>query len=382
MNKTGHHNSRLVDRRVKDKEDINFDVEIEIDRDVLLNIEQIATGVFSPLEGFMNESDFTSCVDKMRLSNGLVWPLPIIASISKEKHEEIKKKNAKKAGLIYNGKLQAILEIEDTYKLDKKLTAKKIFNTDDLQHPGVKKWMSQQDYLIGGKIKQVVPMKYEFPDYMFTPSETRQLFKDKGWKTVCGFQTRNVPHRGHENLQRIALKGCDGLFIQPLIGWKKSGDFKPEAIIKAYNALIKSYYPEDKVLLGTLSTGMFYAGPKEAIFHAIIRKNFGCTHFIVGRDHAGVSKNGKDYYGNDEACKIFEDIEHEIGIKTIRIDTVYHYHIEEDEIVESLEGLDKKKYKKVSGSTVRELLKKNSSMSRGLIRLEVAKVLSRDDIIK
>jgi sulfate adenylyltransferase len=127
---------------------------------------------------------------------------------------------------------------------------------------------------------------------------------------------------------------------------------------------------------------MFYAGPKEAIFHAIIRKNFGCTHFIVGRDHAGVSKDGKDYYGNDEACKIFEDIEHEIGIKTIRIDTVYHYHIEEDEIVESLEGLDRKKYKKVSGSTVRELLKKNSSMSRGLIRPEVAKVLSRDDIIK
>ncbi|MAH32899.1 sulfate adenylyltransferase [archaeon] len=382
MNKTGDHNNKLVDRRIKNKEDTSFDVEIEVDRDVLLNIEQIANGVFSPLEGFMNESDFTSCVKKMRLSNGLVWPLPIVASIPKTKHDEIKKKNAKKSGLFYNGKLQAVLAIEDTYKLDKKSTAKKIFNTDDMHHPGVRKWVSQEDYLIGGKIKQVVPMKYEFPGHMFTPSETRQIFKDHGWKTVCGFQTRNVPHRGHENLQRIALKECDGLFIQPLIGWKKSGDFKPEAIIKAYNALIENYYSASRILLGTLSTAMFYAGPKEAIFHAIIRKNFGCTHFIVGRDHAGVSKNGKDYYETDEACRIFEDIEHEIGIKTIRIDTVYHYNIEEDEIVESLEGLDRNKYRKVSGSTVRELLQKNSSMSHGLIRPEVAKVLSRDDIIK
>ncbi|MBI2559352.1 sulfate adenylyltransferase [Candidatus Woesearchaeota archaeon] len=381
MGESKPYGGKLVSRRIDKGADTTFDTRINIDRDVLLNIEQIATGVFSPLEGFMNREEFESCIDDMRLPNGLIWPLPIVLPVSELICDDIKSKNAKKAGLFYESKLQAILKIDGTFNLDKRSSAKKIFGTDETNHPGVRKWLSQSDYSVGGEISQITPMKYDFPDYMFTPLQTRKMFRERRWKTICGFQTRNVPHRGHENLQRIGLSECDGLFIQPLIGWKKRGDFKPEAIIRAYRELVQYYYPENRVILGTLSTAMFYAGPKEAIYHAIIRKNFGCTHFIVGRDHAGVASDGKSYYGLDEACRIFDNIEQELGIKTIRVDTVYYFNKKKDGIVESLHGLNKEDYQIISGSTVRDILIKGLKISPGLMRPEVAKVISKKDLI-
>jgi sulfate adenylyltransferase len=276
---------------------------ISIDSDLANDVENIADGIFSPIEGFLSQEDFESVVSKGRLSNDVPWTVPIVLDVDKQ--TATKMKEARDV-LLKNpvGDAIAILQVEEFYAFDKTVTSKGVYGTTDPKHPGVTKTMSMQDVLVSGKIDYIKrPKEIPVRKYRKTPMDTRASFKNAGWKTIVAFQTRNVPHVAHEMLQKASLNTHDGLFINPLIGKKKSGDFTDEVIVSSYESLIKHYYPENRCYLATLHTEMRYAGPKEAIHHAIMRKNFGCTHIIIGRDHAGVGV----FYDPFAAQKIFSD---------------------------------------------------------------------------
>lgn len=236
----------------------------------------------------------------MRLPNGLPWSIPIVLDVSEK---ELNFGVEDTILLFYKDILIAVMHVDDIYKYDKKEFAQKVFKTTDINHPGVAKVMDMGEYLVGGEIYLLNELPNPFEKYTLRPSETRVLFKKRKFETIVAFQTRNVPHLGHEYLQKFALTFVDGLFINPVLGKKKKGDYKDEVILKAYETLFEHYYPKDSAVLATVRYEMRYAGPREAIHHAIMRKNFGCTHFIVGRDHAGVG----NYYKPYEAQEIFKN---------------------------------------------------------------------------
>ncbi|NHJ87890.1 MAG: sulfate adenylyltransferase [Asgard group archaeon] len=279
--------------------------QLQINEEVVEDLNNIARGVFSPIEGFMGQEDVDSIIKHDRLANDLAWTIPLTfdlaESVTKQYSigDDIVLVNGEKGR---NG-IIGILHLEEIFNYNKKEVAQSAFGTLDSEHPGVAKVLSSNDKLFAGKIDLVNTDIKEYQNYTMYPLETRALFKEKGWKTIVGFQTRNVPHIGHEYVQKTALTLVDGLFINPIIGEKKKDDFLDPVILGAYDILIKNYYRQDKAALGILRTRMRYGGPKEAIFHAIMRKNFGCSHFIVGRDHAGVG----DYYGPFDAHKIFDN---------------------------------------------------------------------------
>ena len=295
------HGGKLVNRTTTK----NFSglYSISVNADLANDIENIADGIFSPIEGFLLQQDFESVVSKGRLSNGIPWTIPIV--LDADKQTATKMKDAHDVNLKNpEGSDFAILHIEEVYNFDKNAIAKGIYGTTDPKHPGVAKTLAMQDFLVGGKIDYVRrPSEIPIRKYRKTPIETRANFEKSGWKTVVAFQTRNVPHVAHEMLQKASLNTHDGLFVNPLIGKKKSGDFTDEVIVGAYETLIQHYYPQNRCLLATLHTEMRYAGPKEAIHHAIMRKNFGCTHIIIGRDHAGVGT----FYDPFASQKIFDE---------------------------------------------------------------------------
>ncbi|MHA1293570.1 MAG: sulfate adenylyltransferase [Promethearchaeota archaeon] len=275
-------------------------------------IKNISFGVFSPLEGFMNQNDYNYVLEHMYLENNIAWPFPIVLDVSEKKAESLEVDQR----IILTGDENlpiALMDIEDIYSYDKKEFAKKIYGTLDRAHPGVESVFNMKEKIIGGEIFLINEPKPVFPELDLKPLETRVLFKEKKWDKVVAFQTRNPPHLGHEYVQKAGLTYVDGLFINPVIGKKKKGDFLDEVIIEAYKVLIKEYYPKDRVVLSTFETEMRYAGPKEAIFHAIARKNFGCDHIIIGRDHAGVG----DYYGPYDAHYIFDKFP-DLGIEPIK----------------------------------------------------------------
>lgn len=276
---------------------------ISVNTDLANDIENITDGIFSPIEGFLLQQDFESVVSKGRLSNGIPWTIPIVLDVDKQtatKMKDVHDVSLKNP----EGNDFAILHVEEVYNFDKNETAKGIYGTTDPKHPGVAKTLAMQDFLVGGKIDYVRrPSEIPIRKYRKTPIETRASFEKSGWKTIVAFQTRNVPHVAHEMLQKASLNTHDGLFVNPLIGKKKSGDFTDEVIVSAYETLIKHYYPQNRCFLATLHTEMRYAGPKEAIHHAIMRKNFGCTHIIIGRDHAGVGT----FYDPFASQKIFDE---------------------------------------------------------------------------
>lgn len=275
-------------------------------------IKNIAFGVFSPLEGFMNENDFHYVLKDMYLENNLAWPIPIVLDADSKEIQEYSVDD-KIILTDESGTPLAIMSIEDIYDYDKNDFAEKVYGTLDKNHPGVESVFNLKNRLIGGEIFLLNEPTAIFPSLDLKPLETRVLFKQKRWEKVVAFQTRNPPHLGHEYVQKAGLTYVDGLFINPVIGKKKKGDFKDEVIIESYKALIKEYYPQDRVVLSTFETEMRYAGPKEAIFHAIARKNFGCDHIIIGRDHAGVG----DYYGPYDAHFIFDEFP-DLGIEPIK----------------------------------------------------------------
>ncbi len=291
---------------------------IILDEERKKDVLNIASGAYSPLQGFLRKNDFENVLKSMRLNSDDIWPIPIVLDIDKEKALEIFF-DKKVALMDKEKKLLAILNDFEIYEYDKEKFAENVFGTKNMIHPGIGKIYAMERYLVGGEL-QFIRKKYDkFSEYNLTPQETKKNFRDKGWKSVVGFQTRNIPHRGHEFLQMKALESVDGLFVQPVIGRKKPGDFLDEIIIDSYKLLFENHYPEDKTLLGILPIEMRYAGPREAIFHALIRKNYGCTHFIVGRNHAGVC----DFYKPFDAQKIFDQFDKdEIGIEILKFPEV------------------------------------------------------------
>ncbi|MFW9874101.1 MAG: sulfate adenylyltransferase [Candidatus Thorarchaeota archaeon] len=285
---------------------------VKVRSETLKVIKNISFGIFSPLKGFMNENDYHYVLDTMYLENNIAWPFPITLDVSEK---EIKGLEVNDKIVLTNARAKpiALMNIESIYDYDKKEYAEKVYGTLDHDHPGVKSVFNYKDKFIGGEIFLINDPKPVFPEVDLQPIETRVLFKEKGWDRVVAFQTRNPPHLGHEYVQKAGLTYVDGLFINPVIGKKKKGDFLDEVIIEAYKVLIKEYYPKDRVVLSTFETEMRYAGPKEAVFHAITRKNYGCDHIIIGRDHAGIS----DYYGPYDAHLIFDKFP-DLGIEPIK----------------------------------------------------------------
>ena len=290
-----------------------------VSHDLAGEAQNLARGVFSPLTGFLGRDDLLSVLASDRLASGVAWTIPILldvlaADLVAEGQEIALYDEAQPDRPL------ALMQVQDLYPWDQQAAARHVFGTTDTAHPGVAGFAQRGDYLLGGPLQLLDNDRGPFARYNLFPAETREVFAQRGWQTIVAFQTRNVPHAGHEDLQKTVLGLCDGLLIQPVIGKKKPGDFRDEAILQSYEALIAGYFNPTRVLLNILPTEMRYAGPKEAILHAIMRKNYGCTHIIIGRDHAGVGK----FYGEEDAINIFADFpDLEIQPVTIRGDFWY-----------------------------------------------------------
>lgn len=281
---------------------------IELRFDQYLEAEKIGIGALDPLVGFMGEDDFRSVVADMRLTTGKVFSLPVTLDVNQDVATAIR--NTSNVELRYEGKKVGSIEVEDIYTCDKTATALQVFGTSEDRHPGVSRFYRMNSHFVGGKVKLSRQDQSTDPWGEMSPRQTNDFFKKLNWNSIVGFQTRNIPHKAHEYLHRIALEVSDGLFIQPLIGARKKGDFTPDAVMTSYKYLLDNHYPSNRVLISPIRIPMRYAGPREAIFHALIRRNYGCTHFIVGRDHAGVG----DFYGKYQAQDLIRTVEPELGI--------------------------------------------------------------------
>lgn len=336
------------------------------------DVEMIANGGFSPLTGFMVKQDYEGVLRQMRLSNWLVWSIPVTLSVSKEEAGEMKE-GAPVALLDKNEELLAILHLQEKFSYDKKREAELVYKTTDEKHPGVAALYAQGDVLLGGTIDALrLPRHQLFSQYRLAPKETRAIFSELGWKRVVGFQTRNPVHRAHEYIQKCAMEIVDGLLLHPLVGETKSDDIPAEVRMHCYEALLENYYPKNRVVLAVNPSAMRYAGPREAIFHAMIRKNYGCTHFIVGRDHAGVGS----YYGTYDAQKIFEQFTtEELGITPLNFDNTFWCKICGQMASEKTCPHTANDRLSLSGTKVREMLSKGELPPTEFSRPEVVKIL-------
>ncbi|HYF98837.1 MAG TPA: sulfate adenylyltransferase [Candidatus Saccharimonadales bacterium] len=358
-----------------DKSKIDRDLfTLDVDTGLKKEIENISFGVFSPLKGFLNEQDFLNVVNTGRLANDLPWTIPIVFDTDDEVAK--KAKDSSQVALRNNGQIFGIMNVEDTYNYDKKASAKSVFQTDDPLHPGFQKFVAMKDNLIGGDVKVVTAAADADNNNSFdgkfrlTPSESRKKIQDLGWKNTVAFQTRNVPHVAHEMLQKAALNIYDGLFINPLIGKKKKGDFKDDVILDSYTVLIDNYYPKSRIIFSTLHTEMKYAGPREAIHHAIMRQNFGCSHIIIGRDHAGVG----NYYSPFAAHEIFKDYP-ELEIKPIFFPAFYFCKKCQGYVNERTCPHESEFREELSGTKMRKMFSSGELPPSHLMRSEISKVI-------
>ena len=345
---------------------------LTLDEWTLSDIELLGIGAVSPLTGFMGEKDYDSVVDKMRLANGTVWSLPMTLAVTEEQAKSITK-GSDAVLKSPDGEIVAVLHQPEIFPYNKQVEAKLVFGTTDESHPGVARIMTQGPYYVGGRVFVLnLPRHDDFLSHRLTPAQTRQAFLVRGWRQVVGFQTRNPIHRAHEYLLRCALEIADGLMIHPLVGQTKGDDIPADVRMRCYDALIKGYLPLDRVLLVVNPAAMRYGGPREAIFHAIIRQNYGCTHFIVGRDHAGVGK----FYGPFDAQKIFDKFTRaELAVTPLCFDNSF--------FCKTCQGMASVKTcphpaterVSLSGTAVRQLLADGKSPPPEFTRPEIAEIL-------
>ncbi len=345
---------------------------VEISEAVASDVENIATGVFSPLEGFMTRGELESVLHSKRLPNDLPWTIPILLDVSKAEAERFSEGD--NIVLCSDGDRLAVMQVEEKFSFDSNELAEYTFGTTSSAHPGVAMIKDLGAVFLAGEVDLINGghSRHFYDKYKLTPLETRVLFEEKRWKTVVGFQTRNPPHLGHEYVQKTALAFVDGVFINPVIGKKKKGDFRDEVILEAYNALMRNYYLKEAVVMAVLPFEMRYAGPREAIFHAIVRKNFGCTHFIVGRDHAGVG----NFYGPYDAQAIFTEFP-DIGITPLFFKSFFHCKKCSAVTNEKACPHGERERISFSGTKIREMLADGLAPPRTLMRPEVAKVIMK-----
>ena len=403
------HGGRLINRVLEGKkreralEEAHECMGISVKDTTVRDIENIAHGVFSPLDGFLTKDDYLTVLHDKRLSGDIPWTIPILLDSDMNGKHAGNLKDLKEGDdlAIINGdndKIVALMKVDEIYGFDKKELSETIFKTTDVKHPGVSNVYAMGNVLIGGKITllngplnpsgdsqsdnsqsgdlQSGDSQSDDPYYKYNlkPLEVRVLFKEMGWRTIVGFQTRNISHLGHEYVQKTALTFVDGIFINPLIGKKKTGDFKDGVILDSYQALIDNYYLKDRAVMSILKTGMRYAGPREAIFHAIIRKNFGCTHFIIGRDRAGVG----NYYGPYDAQDIFEEFP-DLGITPLFFRSFFHCKKCGGVVNEKTCPHGKEYRIDFSGSIMRDMLKNGEMPPKEMIRPEVARTIMKWD---